>query len=65
MINHQRWTKEEEDYLRIAYKSLSISEIVRNFYYYFYIERSESSIRNKVCSMGLKREDGLKRINND
>ena len=64
-MNYQRWTKEEEDYLRTAYKTLSIAQIARNFYYYFYIERSESSIRNKACYMGLYRPDGLKRVPND
>ena len=62
MKNHDRWKKDEIQYLRNNYNNFSIKDLVTHFYNYFYVERSESSIRNKAFFMGLKRNPNNKRL---
>ena len=58
MKNHQVWQEDEIDYLRGNYNKV----LVIHFCNYFYVDRSESSIRNKAFFMGLKRESNNKRL---
>jgi hypothetical protein len=62
MIIQQTWALDEIEYLKNNYNNFSIKVLVEHFYNYFYVERSESSIRNKAFFMGLKRLDSNKRI---
>jgi hypothetical protein len=62
MTLQQTWTFEETQYLIKHYNSFSIKELVNHYFYYFYVERSISSIRNKAFFLGLRRLPNKKRI---
>ena len=62
MKNHQVWQEDEIDYLRGNYNNFSIKVLVIHFCNYFYVDRSESSIRNKAFFMGLRRKSDNKRL---
>jgi len=44
----RRWTKEEDDYIRANYKTLSVRDIAKN------LERTEKATRNRIERLGIR-----------
>lgn len=51
----KNWQKDEINYLKQYYKKLSIQDIQKYLYSYFYVNRSIGSIRVKAHRLGISK----------